>query len=199
MTTRESAPKKRVNRAADRPIVGQTYRHYKGDLYTVEAVAFHHETRKKMVVYRSHKYGWRNVRPLHGMKSDPDGWLTPVKNEQGNELIRFQPTNLVLLLEEEDGTWLGVCQAFADMRQVRGKTLVETQKRLRHQWAHPLPRRFPEDLPLMDSEFESMMGHGKLYEIDPLFTWFVLDQAARENNLRTALNLPARTTPKGRR
>jgi hypothetical protein len=190
--TIESAPKKRAKGASDRPIVGQTYRDYQGDLYTVESVAFHHETREKMVMYRSYKHGWRNVRPVRGTKSDPDGWLTPVKDEQGNERPRFEPTNLVLLLEEQDGTWIAMCQASADMREVRGKTIVETQASLLHQWENPLPLRFPEDFPLMDLAFESMISNGKLYEIDQLFTWFVLDLAAREQNLREALDLRRR-------
>jgi hypothetical protein len=197
--TVEKAPRKRAKRASPRPIVDQTYRHYKGDLYTVESIVFHHETRERMVVYRSHKYGWRNVRPVRGTKSDPDGWLTPVKDENGKKRPRFQSTNLVLLLAEQDGTWLAMCQASADMREVRGKTLAQTQAKLRRQWVNPLPLRFPEDFPLMDREFESMMSHGKLHEIDPLFTWYVLDKAAREKNLRTALGLRVRTTRKSRR
>lgn len=190
--TVERPPRKRAKRASPRPIVGQTHRHYNGDLYTVESIAFHNETREQMVVYRSHKHGWRNVRPVRGTKSDPNGWMTRVKDKNGKKRLRFKSTNLVLLLAEQDGTWLAMCQASADMREARGKTIVETQARLRHQWFHPLPLRFPEDFPLMDSEFESMMSHGKLYETDRLFTWFVLDQAARENNLRTALKLPRR-------
>jgi hypothetical protein len=73
----------------DEPRVGQVYRHYKGDLYTVEGFAFHHETREKLVLYRSHLNGWVNARPLLGTASDPDGWLSPVRDFLGNELPRF--------------------------------------------------------------------------------------------------------------
>lgn len=63
---------------ATRPEVGQVYRHYKGDLYTVLGFAVHHESRAELVLYQSHKMGWINARPLHGTPADPDGWLTPV-------------------------------------------------------------------------------------------------------------------------
>ena len=72
-----------------RPIVGAVYRHYKGDLYTVEGFAFHHETREEFVLYRSHLKGWVNARPLRGTASDPDGWLNPVRDDHGQERPRF--------------------------------------------------------------------------------------------------------------
>ena len=178
---------KRVTDAAERPTVDHTYRHYKGDLYTVESIAFHHETREEMVVYRSLNKGWHNVRPVHGTETDPDGWLNPVKDEHGNARMRFEPTIVVLLLEEKDGTWTAMCQASADMRAVRGKTIADAQAAVRHQWENPLPLRFPKDFPILDRQFVPMMNHGKLHEIDPRFTWFVLDHKARDQDLRDAI------------
>ncbi len=45
-------------------VIGGTYRHYKGNLYTVIGVAKHSETLEEMVVYRA-EYGERGlwVRP----------------------------------------------------------------------------------------------------------------------------------------
>ena len=73
----------------DRPTVGAIYQHYKGDLYTVVGFAFHHQTREELVLYRSHARGWVNARPLQGAEADPDGWLTPITDERGNERPRF--------------------------------------------------------------------------------------------------------------
>jgi hypothetical protein len=71
------------------PVVGGVYQHYKGDDYTVIGFAFHHDTREELVLYRSHEKGWVNARPLRGTAADPDGWLTPVRDEGGNERPRF--------------------------------------------------------------------------------------------------------------
>lgn len=71
-----------------RPIIGGVYKHYKGDLYTVEGFAFHHETRQEMVIYRSREKGWLNARPLVGTDADPDGWLTPVNGSPRFVLCR---------------------------------------------------------------------------------------------------------------
>ena len=45
-------------------IVGETYRHYKGNLYKVIAFAKHSETVEDMVVYQSVKTGDVWVRPM---------------------------------------------------------------------------------------------------------------------------------------
>ena len=45
-------------------IVGKTYRHYKGNLYKVIALAKHSETVEDMVVYQSVKTGDVWVRPM---------------------------------------------------------------------------------------------------------------------------------------
>lgn len=54
------------------------YRHYKGGLYTAVGLVSHHETREPMVLYISHTYGGLSVRPLHGWRGDPDGFLDPI-------------------------------------------------------------------------------------------------------------------------
>ena len=40
------------------------YKHFKGDLYLVEDIVIHSETKEKMVLYRAlYEYGTRYVRP----------------------------------------------------------------------------------------------------------------------------------------
>ena len=45
-------------------IVGRTYRHYKGNIYKVTALAKHSETLEDMVVYQSVNTGDVWVRPM---------------------------------------------------------------------------------------------------------------------------------------
>lgn len=45
-------------------VVGKTYRHYKGNLYKIIALAKHSETVEDMVVYQSVKTGDIWVRPM---------------------------------------------------------------------------------------------------------------------------------------
>lgn len=160
------------------------YRHYKGDHYKVEGFAIHHETRQDMVLYRSGAKGWLNARPVQGTATDPDGWCDPVRDEHGNERARFEllPPSPVLLLEDV-GYWIAMCQADANMRAISRPTLKEVQRAVRRRWTNPLPLRFPKDFPLMDHEFEHMMSHGKLYSTDDWFTWYVLDVEARKRSL----------------
>ena len=35
------------------PVIGATYRHFKGNLYRVEGICYHSETGEKMVLYRA--------------------------------------------------------------------------------------------------------------------------------------------------
>ena len=44
-------------------IIGKTYRHYKGNLYKIIALAKHSETVEEMIVYKSVKTGDVWVRP----------------------------------------------------------------------------------------------------------------------------------------
>ena len=66
------------------------YGHYKGGFYKVLGVAEHTETHERVVVYISltgiDRPGPRmRVRPLFG----PEGFMTPVKGENGQETARF--------------------------------------------------------------------------------------------------------------
>ena len=45
-------------------LVGKTYRHYKGNLYKVIALAKHSESLEEMVIYQSIETGMIWVRPL---------------------------------------------------------------------------------------------------------------------------------------
>lgn len=53
-------------------IIGKLYRHYKGNVYRVIALAKHSETGEDMVVYRSVKNGdvWVRPRPMWNEKID---------------------------------------------------------------------------------------------------------------------------------
>ena len=45
-------------------IVGRIYKHFKGDLYLVEGIVYHSETKEKMVLYRAlYGSGLQYVRP----------------------------------------------------------------------------------------------------------------------------------------
>jgi hypothetical protein len=44
--------------------VGKTYRHYKGNIYKIIAIAKHSETTEEMIVYQSVKTGDTWVRPI---------------------------------------------------------------------------------------------------------------------------------------
>lgn len=78
-----------------------TYRHYKGDLYTVVGIVTHHETRRPMVLYVSHLKGCVNCRPLRGWRDlhapvgrapvhDPDSFCDPVTLPDGRVVERFE-------------------------------------------------------------------------------------------------------------
>lgn len=54
------------------------YRHYEGWLYTAICLVTHHDGRHPMVLYVSLTNGVVNVRPLHGVPGDPDGFLDDV-------------------------------------------------------------------------------------------------------------------------
>jgi hypothetical protein len=65
------------------------YRHTTtGGLYTVEALVTHHETRLPVVLYTSHKYGGRSIRPLLGWPGDADGFFNTVQHK-GETRLRF--------------------------------------------------------------------------------------------------------------
>lgn len=68
-------------------IEGRIYKHFKGDLYLVEGVAYHSETKEKMVLYRAlYGSGLRYVRPLDMFTSKVD----KVKYPNANQEYRFQ-------------------------------------------------------------------------------------------------------------
>lgn len=46
-------------------VIGGIYRHYKGDLYQLDAIALHTETAERMVVYHSIHSGIAYVRPAN--------------------------------------------------------------------------------------------------------------------------------------
>ena len=59
--------------------VGQIYKHFKGNIYKVIAIAKHSENEEEMIVYQSQKHGDIWVRPKRM-------WLEKVDN---NNTLRF--------------------------------------------------------------------------------------------------------------
>ena len=68
-------------------IPGRVYKHFKGDLYLVEDVVFHSETKEKLVLYRAlYGKGLRYVRPYDMFASKVD----KVKYPNVKQEYRFQ-------------------------------------------------------------------------------------------------------------
>jgi hypothetical protein len=93
----------------------------------------------------------------------------------------------VLLLAEPDGTWLAMPETDADMRADRGASIETTQEAVRHQYANPLPLRFPIDFPFMPREFKAQKREGKLLGKEQHFTWYVLSVGDRHEAVRNQL------------
>ena len=68
--------------------IGRIYKHFKGDSYLVEGIAYHSETKEKMVLYRSlYGNGKMYVRPYEMFLSKVDKQKYPnVKQEYRFEL-----------------------------------------------------------------------------------------------------------------
>jgi len=73
---------------------GRIYRHFKGDLYLVEGVVYHSETKEKMILYRAlYGSGKRYVRPYEMFASKVDKEKYPnVKQEYRFELQNIEST-----------------------------------------------------------------------------------------------------------
>lgn len=69
-------------------IIGRIYKHFKGDLYLVEGVVYHSETKEKMVLYRAlYGSGLQYVRPYEMFLEKVDKVKYPdVKQEYRFEL-----------------------------------------------------------------------------------------------------------------
>lgn len=68
-------------------IVGRIYKHFKGDLYLVEDIVLHSETKEKMVLYRAlYGNGLRYVRPYDMFASKVDKEKYPLVEQE----YRFQ-------------------------------------------------------------------------------------------------------------
>lgn len=74
------------------PVQGAVYRHYKGGLYYVLAVAEHHDhDGKKDVVYLSLEHGKVVTRPLERDARNEDSWTDLVEWPDGIQRRRFIP------------------------------------------------------------------------------------------------------------
>jgi hypothetical protein len=72
-------------------IKGRIYKHFKGDLYLVEDVVYHSETKEQMVLYRGlYGNGLRYVRPYEMFLSKVD----KVKYPDVEQEYRFQLQDL---------------------------------------------------------------------------------------------------------
>lgn len=68
-------------------ITNRIYRHFKGDLYLVEDIVYHSETKEKMVLYRAlYGAGTRYVRPYEMFISKVD----KVKYPNAKQTYRFE-------------------------------------------------------------------------------------------------------------
>jgi len=62
---------------------GRIYKHFKGDLYLVEDIVLHSETKEKLVLYRAlYGSGLRYVRPLDMFISKVDKQKYPDVNQE---------------------------------------------------------------------------------------------------------------------
>ncbi|MBR3891757.1 MAG: DUF1653 domain-containing protein [Bacilli bacterium] len=72
-------------------IEGRIYKHFKGDLYLVEGIVLHSESKEKMVLYRAlYGNGLRYVRPLEMFMSKVDKEKYPNVEQE----YRFQLQDL---------------------------------------------------------------------------------------------------------
>ena len=72
-------------------IEGRIYKHFKGDLYLVEGIVLHSESKEKMVLYRAlYGNGLRYVRPLDMFLSKVDKEKYPDVEQE----YRFQLQDL---------------------------------------------------------------------------------------------------------
>lgn len=65
------------------------YRHYKGGHYAVIGLGMHHESREPYVIYVSLAKGTVNLRPLHPLEWDLDGFFSSV-TVAGQTMKRFE-------------------------------------------------------------------------------------------------------------
>ena len=81
-------------------VIGGIYRHFKGDLYLVEDVVTHSETREKLVLYRA-LYGdcQRYVRP-YAMFTSP---VDKVKYPQATQAYRFELQTIPSVAKQFNG------------------------------------------------------------------------------------------------
>ena len=73
--------------------VGKVYKHYKGDLYLVESIAFNSETEEKMVIYRA-LYGENKL------WCRPYSMFVDVVNKN-NQKYRFEKMDIKSVREEK--------------------------------------------------------------------------------------------------
>lgn len=112
------------------PRPGEFYRHFKGNMYQVMAVAIHSETREEMVVYQA-LYGTFGVyvRPLSMFLSEVDHEKYPdVKQKYRFEKVTFSTTEqreeIQESAEEENGRVNKNLLAFLDARTYHEKLEV---------------------------------------------------------------------------
>ncbi len=106
------------------PKKGETYRHFKGNLYRVLAIAMHTETEEMMVVYQEHDGENVYARPLGMFLSKVNKEKYPeVSQEYRFELVSDKPQSEVQTEDEilSESIDCSMIMEFLDISEVSGK------------------------------------------------------------------------------